>query len=101
MRARCLAVLAALALVPAACNKEKTNEPEAGSNLLGPSVQQEPELGGDDDGGDELGMSDEAPSEEPPPEETAAADPKAEKGPKLPPRAEPKQKCTGKGKKKR
>jgi len=82
-----------------ACKNEKqTEDPDsASSNLLGPSAKasEDPEdlLS---DGGD----SDADLDEEPPPEDVPAVeDPKVAKGPKLPPKSKPVDKCTGKGKK--
>ncbi len=100
---RVSSMLCSLGLVVsfAACKKEKpTEDPDsASSNLLGPTARSEdPEDlvgGGDDDDSDlgldddDNGMADDAPAD----------DGKVAKGPKLPPKSAPVQKCTGKGKK--
>lgn len=100
MRVSSLLCSLGLVLSVASCKKEKPTEgPEAGSNLLGPTAQNEdPEdlVGG---GGDEDGEDSDLDTEDTPPEEPVAEDPKVAKGPKLPPKAAPVQKCTGKGKK--
>lgn len=94
------------------CKKEQSSEdPDSGSNLLGPDVQREPQLGMMDDVKEqELGESDETPEEEAE-DEAAIADAeklaaedqaggKKKKGTGLPPKAKPVTKCSGKGKKK-
>lgn len=83
-----------------ACKNEKKSENPDSSNLLGPSMQptEDPEDllsdGGDSDGEDG-DLDEETPPEDAPP----AEDPKVAKGPKLPAKATPVDKCTGKGKK--
>lgn len=88
----------ALVLSLGGCKKEKPTEgPEAGSNLIGPTAQNEDieDIVGGDDEEEDSGLD----TEETPPDEPVAEDPKVAKGPKLPPKAAPVQKCTGKGKK--
>ncbi len=89
----------ALLFSPACKKNADSNEPEAGANLLGPSVaaaNDDEALGGDEWSSDEdedlgLGEDSEGGMDEAPAE---AAD-----LPKLPPRAKPVKKCRGRGKK--
>lgn len=102
MRVSSLFCSLGLVLSLSSCKKEQPSEDpgSASDNLLGPTARSEdPEDlvgGGDSEDPDDSGLDD----EDPPVDEPVAEDPKVAKGPKLPPKAAPVQKCTGKGKKK-
>jgi hypothetical protein len=108
MRASAMFALGLSLCLGSACKKsENTENPEQGGNLLGavPQTEDAEDIVSDEDGeeeGDDEDMLADREEEEPAAEEPAAEDPKAKsaKGPKLPPRAKPVTKCTGKGKKK-
>jgi hypothetical protein len=112
MRASVMIALGLGLCLGAACKKtEDSSNPETGSNLLGPVGKTEDaedlvsdgEDGGDEDGvgGEDDMLAREGEGDEPVAEEPV--DPKAKakeaKANKLPPKAKPVQKCTGKGKK--
>jgi hypothetical protein len=108
MRASVMIALGLGLCLGVACKKnEETANPDQGSNLLGPMAKTEDaeDLVSDGDGAaDEEGadgeddmLADREGDEEPVAE--PVADPKAAKAQKLPPKAKPVQKCSGKGKK--
>lgn len=110
MRASLMFALGLGLCLGSGCKKnEETSNPESGSNLLGPKIETEDaddlvsDGEGDGEGPDgEEDMLAERDGEEPVEEPVVdPKDPKGKtaKGPKLPPKAKPVQKCTGKGKK--